>query len=276
MAVSSMHDRLGSAAAAAAAAALLALSGAAHGQDDEPDRLSGGEPDFNGVWQALNTANWNLEPHAARPLDEFWQLGAFGAVPAGLGVVEGGEIPYLPEALAEREQNRAGWPAADPETNCYLPGIPRAMYMPYPFHILQAGDGSDILMVYAYHSANRTIHMTDHSDPPVDTWMGRSNGEWDGDTLVIRTYGFNGETWLDRAGNHHSPAMVVTERLTLTAENLMEYEATIEDPRTFSRPWTIRMPLYRRIEENAQILEFKCVPFVEELLYKDLQLPEDQ
>ncbi len=252
------------------------LSGAVHSQDYEPDRLSAGEPDFNGVWQALNTANWNLEPHSARALDEFWELGAFGAVPAGTGVVEGGEIPYLPEALEQREENREGWPEADPETMCYLPGIPRAMYMPYPFHIIQAGDGSDILMAYSYHSANRTVHMSDHEDPPVDTWMGRSNGEWDGDTLVIETVGFNGETWLDRAGNHHSPAMVVTERLTLIADDIMQYEATIDDPRTFSREWTISMPLYRRVEPDAQILEFKCVPFVEELMYKDLQLPEDE
>jgi hypothetical protein len=141
---------------------------------------------------------------------------------------------------------------------------------------IQAGDGSDILMAYSYHSANRTIHMTDHQDPPVDTWMGRSNGQWEGDTLVIETYGFNGRAWLDRAGNFLSPAAVVTERLTLIADDIMEYEATIRDRRTFSEPWTIRMPLYRRVEPNAQLLEYKCVPFVEELLYKDLQLPEDE
>ena len=271
-----MHERVRGALAATATATLLALSGAVQGQDYEPDRLSGGEPNFNGVWQANNTANWNLEPHAARALDEFWELGAFGAVPAGLGVVEGGQIPYTPAGLEQREANREGWPAADPETNCYLPGIPRAMYMPYPFHIIQAGDGSDILMAYSYATANRTIHMTDHSDPPVDTWMGRSNGEWDGDTLVIETYGFNGRAWLDRAGNQYSRAAVVTERLTLVADDIMQYEATIEDPRTFTRPWTISMPLYRRIEPNAQILEFKCVPFAEELLYQDLRLPEDE
>ncbi len=273
-----MRDQLRRAAAVTAAAALLALSGAVHSQDQDfqPDRLSGGEPDFNGIWQALNTANWNLEPHSARALDEFWELGSLAAVPPGLGVVEGGEIPYLPEALEQREENRAGWPEADPETKCYLPGIPRAMYMPYPFQIIQAGDGDDLLMAYSYHSANRVIHMTDHRDPPVDTWMGRSNGEWDGDTLVIRTVGFNGEAWLDRAGNFFSPAAVVTERLSLISENVMQYEATIEDPRTFSEPWTIRMPLYRHVEENAQLLEFKCVPFVERLIYKDLILPEDE
>lgn len=260
-----------------AAAALFAASGAAYGQDDyEPEHLSGGEPNFNGVWQANNEANWNLEPHSARALDEFWQLGAFGAVPPGLGVVEGGEIPYLPEAAEQREENREGWPEADPETKCYLPGIPRATYLPYPFQIIQAGDGSDILMAYAYHSTNRTVHMSDHREPPVDTWMGRSNGRWEDDTLVVRTVGFNGEAWLDRAGNHFSNAAVVTERFRLMSENVMHYEARIEDPQTFSRPWTISMPLYRRVEENAQILEFKCVPFVEELLYKDLQLPEDE
>lgn len=234
-----------------------------------PDEING-HPNLSGVWQAMNTANWNLEAHSAQALDEFWRLGSLGSIPAGRSVVVQGEIPYRPEALAQRDENRAGWPKADPETLCYLPGIPRANYMPYPFQILQTE--SDILFVYAYHSANRLVEMDEPIEAPVDTWMGQSNGRWEGDTLVIETYGFNGKAHLDRAGNHLSPAAVVTERLTLITPDHLDYEATINDPRTFSEQWTIRMPIYRRIEPYAQLMEFKCVPFVEEKLYKDLEL----
>lgn len=250
----------------------LAMAGAittAEAQErSRPERIAG-KPNLNGIWQALNTAHWNLEGHSAEALDEFWQLGAIAVIPAGQSVVVGGAIPYLPEALAKREENRAGWPASDPEANCYMPGIPRATYMPYPFQIVQ-GDGDVILFSYTYANANRPVFMTDHQIAPVDTWMGRSNGSWDGDTLVIEVNSNIDQTWLDRAGNHHSFAMLVTERYTLIDEHVMQYEATIEDPQTFSRPWTIRMPLYRRIEENARLLEFNCVEFSEQLLYGDL------
>ena len=228
----------------------------------------GDRPDLNGVWQAIGTAHWNLEDHSAMGLSDFWQLGAIAAVPAGQSVVEGGTIPYLPAALAKRDENRAGWPKTDPEAKCYMPGIPRATYMPFPFRIVQ-GDG-DILFVYEFASANRIVHMSNHEEPPVDSWMGWSNGRWDGDTLVIEVTGNNDQTWFDRAGNHHSAMMKVTERYSLIDKDHLNYEATIEDPETFERAWTISVPLYRRIDENVQLLEFKCVEFSEELLYGDL------
>ena len=240
-------------------------------QDRErPDRIAG-KPNLNGIWQALNTAHWNLEGHSAEQLEEFWQLGAIAAIPAGQSVVVGGEIPYLPAALEQRAANRAGWPASDPEAKCYMPGIPRATYMPYPFQIVQ-GEGDLILFSYTYANANRPVYMNeaDHQIAPVDTWMGRSNGSWDGDTLVIEVNSNIADTWFDRAGNHHSNRMVVTERYSLIDEHVMQYEATIEDPETFSRPWTIRMPLYRRIEDNARLLEFNCVEYAEQLLYGEL------
>jgi hypothetical protein len=270
-----MSDRfMGIAAVAAIAVTVLAGCSPQEGPAQPTGRADrvAGQPNFNGVWRTLNSANWNLEGHSASALTEFWQLGALAAIPAGQSVVRGsGKIPYLPEALAQRDANRAGWPKADPETLCYLPGIPRANYMPYAFQIVQGG--GDILFVYEYASANRLVAMTEHKEPPVDTWMGQSNGSWDGDTLVIESYGFNGRAWLDRSGNYFTPAAVVTERFTLVSSDHIDYQATINDPQTFSEPWTIRMPLYRMIEENAQILEFKCVPFAEELLYKDLELP---
>ena len=232
-----------------------------------------GQPNINGIWQTMNSANWNLEAHSAEALEEFWALGSLAAIPAGQSVIDGdGKVPYKPEALAQRDENRAGWPKSDPETNCYLPGIPRATYMPFPFQIVQGG--GDILFVYSYASANRLVNMGEPIVPPVDTWMGQSNGRWEGDTLVVETTGFNGSTWLDRAGNYHTNALTVTERFEPVSQNHLQYSATIEDPNVYTRAWTISMPLYRHIEPNAQILVCKCVPFVEELLYKDLELPE--
>jgi hypothetical protein len=228
-----------------------------------------GHPNLNGVWQAAGTAYWNVEGHSAGAIPQFWQLGAIAAVPAGQSIVEGDTIPYLPEARIKREENQAGWPKSDPEASCYMPGIPRATYMPFPFQIVQGQ--RDILFVYEFASANRIVYMSNHQEPPVDSWMGWSNGHWEGDTLIIEVTGNNDRTWFDRAGNHHSAAMKVTERYALIDDDHLQYEATIEDPETFSRPWILRVPLYRRIEPNTQLLEFKCVEFAEELLYGDLK-----
>lgn len=229
-----------------------------------------GHPNLNGVWQALNGANWNLEAHSAVALDAFWQMGAIAAIPAGKSLLRGGgEIPYLPEAQALRDQNRASWPAADPEAKCYMLGIPRATYHPLPFQIIQ-GDSGDLLMAYPFAAATRVINMSDFTPPPIDSWMGKSDGVWEGDTLVVTTTGQNGMSWLDRAGNHSSNQLVVTERFTLMTPNHIRYEATLEDPLTYAQAWTIEMPLYRLMEENAQLLEHKCVPFADKLLYSDL------
>jgi len=228
-----------------------------------------GHPNLNGIYQAINTANWNLEDHSASATP-YWQLGALYAVPAGQTVIEGGgNIPYTPAGLKKRQENMAGWPKSDPEAKCYMPGLPRATYMPYPFQIVQGQ--KDILFVYEYASSNRIVHMSNHQEAPVDSWMGWSNGKWEGETLVIDARGFNDLSWFDRAGNHHSDQLIVTERYSKRGDDHLNYTARIEDPKTFSRPWTIAMPLYRRIEPNVQLLEFKCVEFSEELLYGDLK-----
>lgn len=254
------------------AAALLVAAGtqAAHAQQLDRPATIGTHPNFNGVWQALNTANWNLEAHSAEPLDDFWRLGAIAGIPAGKSMLRGGgTIPYLPDALAKRDENRANWPKADPEARCYMLGVPRVTYHTMPFQIFQ-GEAGDLLMVYPFAAANRMIYMDSQTEPPVDSWMGKSNGTWDGDVLVVTTTGQNGEEWLDRAGNHYSNQLKVTERFTLLGPNHIWYEATLEDPLTYSEPWTIEMPLYRLIEENVQVLEHKCVPFTDKLLYSDL------
>ena len=231
----------------------------------------GGHPNLNGIWQALNTAYWNLEAHSAQSLDDFWGLGAIAAIPAGKSVITGdGKIPYLPKALEQRDKNRAQWPASDPEARCFMLGVPRVTYHNMPFQIFQGGATADLLMVYPFDATNRIIHMTDHSEPPVDTWMGKSDGTWQGNVLVVTTTGQNDKSQFDRAGNFHSNQLKVTERFTLLDSSHIRYEATLEDPKTFSKPWTIQMPLYRLIDENAQILEHKCVPFADKLLYSDL------
>ena len=231
-----------------------------------PARIAG-HPNINGIYQAITNAYWNLEDHPAAAT-KYWELGAIGAIPAGMSIVEGGTIPYKADKLKQRDANRAGWPKNDPEAKCYMPGIPRANYMPYPFQIVQ-GD-KDMLFVYEFSSANRLVHMVKHTEPAVDSWMGWANGKWEGDTLVVENTGFNELSWFDRAGNFHSDMLKVTERFTPSGDNLM-YEATLEDPDTFTRPWKISLPLYRHLEKNAQLLEFKCVEFSEELLYGDLK-----
>jgi hypothetical protein len=227
-----------------------------------------GRPDLNGLWQANNTANWNLEAHSAEDLPQFSGLGAIAAIPAGISYVEGGTIPYLPAALAQRDENRAGWPATDPEAKCYMPGIPRATYMPFPFQIVQGNQ--DILFAYEFATANRVVNMQDEEAAVVPTWMGTSNGRWEGDTLVVEVTGNNELAWYDRAGNYRSTSTTVTERYTKVSDDRIDYAATIEDDTLYSRPWTIRLPLYRRTEQGAQMLEFKCVPFSEELIYGHL------
>jgi hypothetical protein len=226
-----------------------------------------GQPNLNGIWQAINTANWDIEAHAPRPGPP--QFGALFAVPGGPGVVVDGPIPYNASALAKREALRAkGW-TEDPEAKCYLPGLPRATYMPFPFQIVQGT--SKIMIVYEFATAARVINMDTQPKPPIETWMGQSNGRWEGQTLVVDVKSLNGLAWFDRAANLQSESLRVVERYTPRSADALDYEARMEDPTLYTRPWTIRLPLYRRLEKDAQVGEFKCVPFSEELLYGDLR-----
>ena len=264
--------------------ALLSLSSTpAAGQQAEAyraPRFAGTQtPDLNGIWEALNSAYWDLEAHAAGPSPYPAILGAIGAEPAGQGVVVEGKIPYQPWAAEKKKENfknrlmrptdRASNDATgDPEAKCYLPGVPRATYMPYPFRIVQTP--KQVLIAYEFASATRIVYMDRKPKIPDAAWMGWSIGRWEGDTLVVDVTEQNDRTWFDRAGNFHSEALHVVERYTPLSPYHLMYEATIEDPKVFTRPWTIRMPLYRRIEPNAQLLEFKCVEFSEEFLYGHL------
>jgi hypothetical protein len=231
-------------------------------------RTTDGRPDLNGIWQANNAANWDIQDHSAR-MGPVVVLGAAFSVPAGLGVVVGNDIPYKPEALAKKKEFAAKWVDLDPEAKCYMPGIPRATYMPYPFQIVQTPQRT--LMVYEFAGAARMIYMTKTDDAPVDAWMGLSRGRWEGDTLVIDVTGLNGEAWFDRAGNFQSNTLHVIERYTPMTRDALQYEVTIEDPTLYTRPWKMTMPLYRRLETNVQLLEYKCVEFAEEKLYGHLK-----
>lgn len=266
-------------ASSAAVVSILAVTAAAQAPTYKAARLAGTDrPNLDGLWQALTEANWDIQAHAAQPGPP--QFGALYAEPAGPGIVEGTEVPYQPWAMAKKKENfekrltRVSTDGVrleplDPEAKCYLPGVPRANYMPFPFEIIQ-GD-KKILVAYEFANASRIITLDKAGPAPVESYMGWSNGRWDGDTLVVDVTGLNDKTWFDRAGNFHSDALHVVERWTPAGPDVLQYEAAIEDPKVFTRPWKMSFPLYRRLDRNAQFLEFKCVPFSEELVYGHLR-----
>ena len=236
-----------------------------------------GKPNLTGIWQALNTANWDVQAHVPAPAPFQQFVGVYLAQPAGLSVVDGDEIPYKPEALARKKENAEKRLAADPsnryvgdpEAKCFLPGVPRATYMPFPFQIVQSTN--KILITYEYANAARIVHLDKVEPAPADSWMGHSVGRWDGNTLVVDVTALNGYQWLDRAGNFLTETAHVIERYTPAGPDHLMYEATIEDASIFTRPWKIAMPLYRRIEKDVQLLDFRCVEFSEEFLYQTLR-----
>jgi len=231
-------------------------------------RTADGKPNLSGIWQAMNTAEWDIQPHDAKA-GPLVVMGAVGGIPAGLGVVEDGPLPYRPEALAKKKENEANWLALDPVVKCFLPGLPRATYMPFPFEIVQSPQR--VSFAYEFAFASRVVNIGMKSEAPVDSWMGWSSGSWDGDTLVVDVTGMVEDTWFDRAGDYHSDALHLTERYTPTSANTLLYEVTVDDPKVYTRPWKMSMPLYRRIEKNMQLLEFNCVSYVEELMYGHLR-----
>jgi hypothetical protein len=210
-------------------------------------RLADGKPDFTGFWQTMTTASWDIQDHSAQK-----------GVPGGQGIVEGNEIPYLTAAAARKKDNYAKRSTADPLLKCYLPGVPRITYVPFPFQIFQTNNHLAIL--YEYVHALRDVYLdgSPHPKGHIDWWMGDSRGRWEGDTLVVDVVDFNDETWLDRAGNFHSDALHVIERYTLMDADHVAYEATLEDPKVFSHPWNMNLTLYRHKEKGFQLLDYEC------------------
>jgi len=224
---------------------------AAAAQAGTVPRAPDGKPDFSGIWQVMSTASWNIQDHPAEK-----------GVPGGQGVVEGNEIPYLPGALAKKNENYKNRATADPVAKCYLPGVPRIMYMPFPFQIFQTPNY--IAMVFEFVHAVRHVYFNSpHLPGPIEWWMGDSRARWDGDTLVVDAVHFNAETWFDNAGNHHSELLHLVERYSFIDRDHINYEVTVEDPKVFSRPWKMSLPLYRRIERNLQLLDYECHAFDE-------------
>ena len=219
-------------------------------------RTPNDQPDLQGIWQVLNSAAWDIQAHPARMKGE----------PAGIGVVEGNEIPYQAWAAAQKQENFENRLTADSFDQCFRPGVPRITYLPFPFQILQLPDM--VVIVYEYLHFTRLIPtdgQSKHADPDVvDFWHGDSIGRWEGNTLVVDTTNFNGETWFDRAGNFHSDALHLVERYTRTGPDHITYEVTVEDPKVFTRPWKMSMPLYRRQEQALRLLEYECYVFAYE------------
>ena len=249
-------------------------------------RTPDGQPDISGIWQAFPGANWNVEEHGTRASGLESIVGTYLSQPAGLGVVEGGQIPYKPEALARRDKSyetRLAYDptysdpdddSGDPEAKCYQGGIPRANYIGMAFQILQSP--KIVLMAYEFAGTPRMVHLDpEKAKSPMfygqDTWMGQSLAHWEEETLVVDVKNFSHKTWLDRAGNFYGQGAQVQERYTRMDPTHLRYEATITDPETFTRPWKMSMVLYRRIEPNMQLLEFQCIPFAEEFMYKQLK-----
>lgn len=237
-------------AVAVAAVVFSAVGREASGQSSyRAPRTTDGKPDLQGIWRVMNSANVNIQDHSA---------GTMG--PAGHGVVVGNELPYLPAALEKKKQNAAKWRTEDPYAKCFLPGVPRATYVGLPLQIVQTPGFVGI--AYEYVHASRMIYTngTKHQ-PDVEWWMGDSRGKWDGETLVVDVTNMNDQTWFDMAGNHHSNELHVVERYTRIGPDHMQYEATIEDPKTFSKPWKMSMLLYRQKEANAQLFDYACFAF---------------
>jgi len=244
--------------AIAALALILPASSGAQGAGGAVPRTADGRPDFSGIWRVMNTAAWDLEPHLAQP-----------GVPAGLGVVIGGGIPYTAEALARRNANAARRAMLDPNAKCYLPGVPRIMYMPFPFQIVQTP--SLVVFLFEYVHAVRNVYMNSpHPKGPIEWWMGDSRGRWEGDTLAIDVVHFGAETWLDAAGNFHSEQLHLVERFTPMGPDHITYEVTVEDPKVVTRPWTMSMVLYRHKEQHLRLLEYECYAFEAPAIYRPL------
>jgi hypothetical protein len=210
-------------------------------------RTHDGKPDLSGIWQTLSEADYDLEPHSTRQ-----------DAPPSRGVVEGGVIPYQPWALAQRAKNFAARATADPRTRCFSLGAPRGIYYPEPFQVFQRA--RDVTILHQFGHSVRTIHTngTEHPEGPLEFWAGDSRGRWEGDTLVVDVTYFTDQTWLDRAGNFHSDALHVVERWTLIDANTIDYNATLEDPKVFTRPWTLGVLLHRRREPDVQLIENYC------------------
>src|SRR3984957_2182467 len=248
-----MHPhRLATIIAIALSTALLAFPQDKPAARQQPlPRTADGKPDLQGIWQAASTAAADLQDHAA-------SLNML----AGRSVIAGGEIPYQPWATKQKAENFQSRQTADPLSKCYIPGVPRIMYLDFPFQIFQTP--KVLAMAFEWELDYRLIY-TDGSPHPADEnfWMGDSRGHWEGDTLVVDVGNINDKTWFDMAGDFHSDALHVVERYRMSDRDTIQYEATIEDSKVFTKPWTIKIALHRRTDRD-RLFEYSCQSEVEE------------
>jgi len=236
--------------AAAIAACGRADAQTAQANSYSPPRLADGTPDFRGIWQSRTAAYINIE---GRPADS-------GAGAAKSIVVDppDGKIPYLPDALKQRDKNYRERATADPANNCFQAGVPRTSLLPTPFQFVQSA--GHLAIVYTDDHAYRIVlpSLIPHDDG-IDFFMGDSRGHWEGNTLVVDVTDLGDQTWLDGAGNYHSDQLHVVERYTMAGPDTMKYEATLDDPSVYAKPWTIRLILYRDKSPDARIAEDECI-----------------
>jgi hypothetical protein len=218
-------------------------------------RTPAGKPDFQGLWEVRppgGNAAYDVEDHLKQ---------VYG-IPPGKGVIvdpKDGKIPYLPAAAQRKQDLVEHHMYEDPEAHCFLSGVPRQVYAPFGFTILQPAGYT--LMLFENFHAYRVIPMDGrpHLPPDIKLYDGDSRGSWDGDTLVVDVTNQNDKTWFDMAGNFHSDAIHVVERYTPADANTINYQATIDDPKTFSRPWTIAFPITRITRPGYEMMELACV-----------------
>jgi hypothetical protein len=247
-----MHPYLATIAAVALTSVLMAAPKRTTAPQPALPRTADGKPNFDGIWQASGTAAADLEDHAARY-----------NMPAGRSVVAGGTIPYQPWAAAKKAENFQDRQKADPLAQCYIPSVPRIMYLDFPFQIFQTPQAVAITFEW---SLDFRLIYTDSSRHPtdIDSWMGDSRGRWEGDTLVVDVSNYNDKTWFDMAGDFHSDALHVVERYRMTDPDTIQYEATIDDSKVFTKPWTISIPLHRRTDRD-RLFEYSCQSEAEEM-----------
>jgi hypothetical protein len=211
-------------------------------------RTADGKPDMSGLWLARTLAPFDVEDH-----------GAVYGIPAGKGVVIGDKIPYQDWAIEKRKELMKD-ASNDPQAHCNLPGVPRAVYTPFPWEVVEKP--GLVVFLYEYPHGIRIVHTDGSHEHPkgrdvLNTWMGDSVGHWEGDTLVVDVNGFNDQTWLDMSGNFHSDQLHVVERYTMKDSKNIEYEATLDDPKVYTRPWTMKFPI--AATKGQDIMEFECL-----------------
>ena len=223
-----------------AAAALGTLAPLAAGQAYTAPRTADGQPDLQGIWEIRNSPDKDIEKAKGLIVEP-----------------KNGKIPYQPAALAKKKENEKNGAKADPLNSCYMPGVPRINLLAYPLQIFQTPGQISIAYEYIHNFRNIYLKRTQHLEG-IDFWQGDSLGHWDGDTLVVDVADLNDQTWCDKAGDYHSDQLHVIERYTRTGQDTLKYEATIEDPKTFTMPWKISATLYRNSKPNARLLEYEC------------------